>query len=233
MNINKCSMESYIAGLLDGDGTICIGKCNNDYQLKVELSQCNRDIFEAVKSYFPKKYEDARDYKYTKENCVGYRVCGKRTDIVIELMLKYSIIKFPQAQLAKLYWDNIHVKGKKEERKECYERMHMLNLNKTYPKPFERMCDEYIAGLFDAEGCVSFRFDKTGKLKWYVQLVQVSAPDVIDNLIIYFKFGSQTSGKGRWRFYSKANFIIFYNKIRPFSIVKAGDLDNLKTALSC
>jgi len=227
-------MESYFAGLFDGDASICIGKCRNDgFQLKVEFSQCDTIISEYITPYFTKKYVDNRDEKYTKLNCTGYRACGKNSKCVLELMFRYAIIKVPQAKTGLEYLPLIGIHGEEHKviRKSYYDKMKSLNKDKSYHKPFERLNEQYIAGLFDAEGCVSICFSKTGKRRWYFQIVQQTDPKILDHITIFLGYGTQSAGYGRWRVASKKNFLDFEKRIGPYLIIKKPDLNRHKEEL--
>jgi len=111
----------YFAGFCDGDASICIGKCRDGYQLKFELTQCNRDFLDNVISSvtkFGKIYKDSRDYKYLTENASTLRLCGAISEKVMHVMKEYSIIKYKQAEVALEYIPLINTCNKSTEKQQ-------------------------------------------------------------------------------------------------------------------
>ena len=102
----------------------------------------------------------------------------------------------------------------------------MSECKTTYTKPYDRINDAYIAGLFDAEGNIYIGWAK--KLKCYVKITQKGCPDILKKIQSYLGFGHiQPSEEYRIRFYSKADVTEFYKRVKPFSKIKLKKLEEL------
>lgn len=217
--------NSYIAGFCDGDGTICIGRCNGGFQLKVEFTQCNIKFIHRLNEVLGgdgKIYVDSRNDKYNNENACGLRFCGKKAVNLLTIMQDYAIIKSNQATLALSFINYINQPGTYEIKNEICEKMKQMNADKsTYDKPYNRICDAYIAGLFDAEGNIYFK-EENGKVKkYYVKITQKCDPLLILHMQTYLAFGKISPCEPfRLRFMSKADIRLFCAKIEDFSIIK-------------
>jgi hypothetical protein len=220
--------KSYIAGMFDGDGSILIAKIPLGFQLKVELSQCDKSYLEGINQHFDNTgslYEDTRSDKYVGENCWKLRFTGEACTHVLDLMKHYSIIKYKQAELALEYLQLQHKQGMYEERESIYQKMKNFNKFKLYTKPYERLNNAYISGLFDAEGNVYI--GDGNKFKYYVKITQKCDEELISKMKDYLGFGRiSPSEKYRLRFFSKADIFAFHsvvedtNKIKIFKLLE-------------
>lgn len=94
-NINFAMNKSYIAGFCDGDGSICIGKCNDGFLLKVEFTQCNKEYLDKINEYFENKgklYIDKRK-KYNHEQAYQLRYCGAKAKPILEIMAEHAVLE--------------------------------------------------------------------------------------------------------------------------------------------
>lgn len=216
--------KSYIAGLMDGDGSIFVDRQKSGHSLHVEFEQCSRSIEPHMLAFGMSNYEDTRSNKYNNETAVKYRICGKKTKQLLELMRDYSVIKKPQAQLGMDFIPYIQKLNLFDKKETLALIISSLNNNKKYEKDFSKMNDAYIAGLFDAEGSA---ISKTNS-KWYIQIVQSGSKDILEYIQKQFGSGSITS-EGRWRIYNIEHAYEFYKRIRPYTIIKSEDLDEMVT----
>lgn len=219
--------KSYLAGLYDGDGSINMSKVGPEgkqgYITKVELSQNNEDLLNEINSFFDDKgkvYEDKRHEKYTNSTNYCLRFCGKDALDILLIIEEFGVIKSPQATLA-LRCIEINKKHNMIiERDELMNKIKNMNSDKNvYEKPYQNINDAYISGIFDAEGNVYFTMSKDGKKKSYIKITQTGCPEVLTKIASYLGYGS-TSEVGRWRIYSKAHYIDFYNRIKNTNIMK-------------
>jgi len=225
--------NSYIAGVFDGDGSILIAKIPKGFQLKVELSQCSKSYLEAINKQYGNQgslYEDNREHKYVGENCWKLRFTGIACIELLNLMEQHSIIKYKQAELALEYLELQNKQGKYNERAEMYAQMKHLNKYKTYPKPYDRINNAYISGLFDAEGNVYI--GEGSKLKYYVKITQKCDEQLISKIQEYLGYGKiSASEKYRIRFYSKKDIFAFHSVVEDTNKLKIYKLLDLMSKL--
>lgn len=215
--------KSYLAGFFDGDGSICIGKCRNDgFQLKVEITQCNRSFIEQIAQRFTGKvYEDTRRDKYIHEQACQMRVCGINAEPLLHVIEEYAIIKSPQATLGLQYLLFVNKPGFHEERQRFYITMKEMNKDKTsYDKRYTNINDAYIAGLFDAEGNV-YNANVKGKHRYYVKITQKSDPQLLCHMQAYLGCGKiAPSEPYRLVFHSRSDIIKFWKHVEPYLLLK-------------
>lgn len=212
----------YVAGFFDGDGSVCIGKCPGGFQLKVEITQCNKVfIDDLVQQYGGKTYVDTRLNKYSKESAMAVRLCGPDAYLLLNILQDLAIIKGPQAQLALEYLSHHRQQGAYPLREKYYDKMKNMNKDKSsYSKDYSRISDAYIAGLFDAEGNVYYK--KYGvKKNYYVKITQKSDPVLCSKIQEYLGFGNISSSEPyRLRFHSKEAIKHFWDRVKPFIRIK-------------
>jgi hypothetical protein len=146
--------KQYLSGFFDGDGSIGLEKQGTSgYTLRIKFSQSNEDFINTIQRIYPylKKYGDVRDSNSRTE--YQLRAAGSQIEPLIDDLLPYSILKYEQLLEAKKYFQLIKVQNKKTEKEEIYNKLKSLKKHSTL-KPYERLTIPYIAGLFDAEGCV-------------------------------------------------------------------------------
>jgi len=212
----------YIAGVFDGDGTICLTRTR---RLEVSLSQCNRVFLESVGRYVGggNIYTDARVNKYRGEPNHVIKFTGHARDSMLRIIADHGIVKAPQAVLALGFLKNRNV----PYREECGEHMREMNRDKTtYAKQYERVCDEYVAGLFDAEGNVFISDKRPAR---YVKITQYSDPLLLAHIRDMYGFGS-CAEYGRYRISKKADIVTFVDAIAPHTQMKTDRLHEIRDA---
>ena len=228
--LSSTQLQSYIAGFADGDASICIGKCNGGFQLKIDFTQCNKAFLVDLNGYFNgqgRLYTDLRKCKYTREQASSLRFCGIKAFPVLELMKTNAIIKAEQAKYAIQFLSLINKQDKYDEKESFYKKMKELNANKqSYTKDYSRINEAYIAGLFDAEGNVYCAFKN--RLKFYVKITQKSDPMLLVHIRDYLGFGNiPQSEQFRLKFHSKPNIQSFYETVSNHSCIKKENLKHL------
>lgn len=221
--------ESYVAGFCDGDGSICIGKCRDGFQFKVEFTQCSSAFLKKMNATLGsvgKMYEDARHDKYTKETATQLRLCGLATIPLLHVMSCHAIIKAPQACLGMRYLELARQPGLYEVREEMWHQMKAMNKDKSsYDKDYSRINAAYIAGLFDAEGNVYL--SANGK-KYYVKITQKCDAMLIKRIQAFLGFGHISASEPyRLRFHNKNDIHLFWEYTRPYLNTKKGALQAL------
>lgn len=184
---------AYIAGFVDGDGSIFINRIRDGFQLMVSITQCHQQLLKEMNHFFETKGElwrDMRAEKYTRESASSLRFCGKQTVPILEACASHGIIKSEQANLALEFIPLINQPGTKQQKQEMCQKMKALNKDKTaYRKPYGRLCNAYIAGLYDAEGCVYSREMGT-KVKFYIKITQKSDPMLLQQIRAFLGYGN-------------------------------------------
>ena len=212
--------DAYIAGVFDGDGsvnvTIVRAGTRVGYVAKAEISQCNREFLEKMNAVFDHAgvvYADPRSAKYNRETNYSLRFVGKKARAILHLVERHAILKAEQARLVLGMLDLPRLGH--GDAKECIRaRVSELNAHVPSTKPFERMCDAYIAGLFDAEGNV---YIGPGRRR-YVKITQVSEPDILGHVQAHVECGHVDATT--WKAYSSRNIEDFVRRVLPFAFLK-------------
>lgn len=229
--------NSYIAGLLDGDGTILYDK--HSLIPRIEISQCDPyAIFALYKQFggtiisvIPKNKNARPQYKWTINKC----------EELLLLLKNNCIMKSQRAEVVlKLYYE-LNVKKNNynipllKELFESYE-----NVKKIYTPEIEeyykdRINEDYIAGLFDAEGCITF---KTVKNSISVSLIitQRSNPYVLKYIKSYYdnKYNLNFSiTLERLLLYSYESTNKFIKTIESNILIKKDQIECFKEVVKC
>ena len=219
--------DAYIAGVFDGDGSVNVTMVRIGtrvgYVAKAEISQCNREFLEkmnAMFDYVGTIYADPRSAKYTVETNYSLRFVGKKARAILNVVQQHAILKAEQARLVLDMLDLPRLGH--SATKECIRaRVSELNAHVPIAKPFERMCDAYIAGVFDAEGNV---YIGPGRRR-YVKITQVSEPNILH--VIKKHLASGHVDATTWKAYSSCHIEDFVRRIHAFTFLKHGALASL------
>jgi hypothetical protein len=172
---NSNITDKYIAGFFDGDGTIAIyhsgGKESGSYSIYAKINQSDLRILYAISSkYNGNIYQDIYERKtkikenYRKNYNLEYGSFDSKQ--IVEKLLQNSILKYPQFKIAIDYYQHINKIGMSSERENLFNKIKEYKvksqMQKINDKPYDRIDIDYIAGIFDAEGCCGFR-SKEGK----------------------------------------------------------------------
>jgi hypothetical protein len=175
--------EGYLAGMWDGDGSIIL--CDN--VLSLSLSQAYPDLLIKIKNEFGGKIYKGKS-KDNHKQIYGYRICGKECIPLLKILEKNCIIKYNQTKLAMKFIQYIDVDGTSDLKKKLCDKNCELNKhNHDLEKPYKRVCDSYIAGLFDAEGCIAVK-NKSMTIN-YIKITQTNDVQILYMIKEYFDFG--------------------------------------------
>lgn len=229
-------MESYIAGFVDGDGSIYITKLARGFQLMVDICQCNAQLLGILNTYFSSKgsiYLDSRAEKYLTESASKLRFCGKETIPILELMRERGIVKAEQAKLALQFVPLIKRHNCTTQKDDICVQMAALNKDKsTYVKPYDRLCNAYISGLYDAEGCVSYQQVKGTKMKFYIKITQKSDPRLLKEIQAFLGYGKVPASEAHnLKFENYAAIRKLHDVVKDFSRIKLAKHVRLIAAL--
>lgn len=217
------TFKQWLAGFFDGDGCIsyqCFKhkstKEGTGFNLYIQFYQTSVEIFEKILRYYPTSnlYEDWRHKDTHKPGfCVKYNgnVCYK----IINDLMKYSVLKYKQLALGLEVLSMTKSPIYKNRKKEIY--LEMMNLkNKESYKSIEidpsKITIPYVAGLFDAEGCVILQNNS-----FTLKLTQDQSPKILKT--ISEAYSGNVNGKDVcW--YSQSKIVPFLLKIEQYLTVK-------------
>ena len=150
--------KKYLSGWFDGDGCIMVEKQNGGYALRIKLSQSDENWIDTILKFYPflKKSGSIRGNKQRTE--YELRASGLQIEPLVDDLLKYTILKYEQLTVAKSFFKFINKLNTFEDKEALYKKLKNLketNSSRTMKIPYERLNTQYIAGFFDAEGCIT------------------------------------------------------------------------------
>jgi hypothetical protein len=221
---------SYIAGFLDGDGSVWINKVNGGYVLGISFSQTIPFLLDCIQKtyggniYVAKKRTNKNHHKYQ----YTLRITGHEC---LPLLIDISpciISKFKQINLALEFLKFNNKVNYNTQKEELYKQM--IFLNKDYKtnreKPYERINWNYIAGIYDAEGC-----NQTyGYTQIQQSIAQQNDEKLLENILKFMNIKGCVSLNGILSI-GKASTKIFIEKVLDKLIVKHYQLECTKKLL--
>jgi hypothetical protein len=228
---------SYIAGFIDGDGCIFIRKIKDGYQTGISVSQSRTNILQVLRYHFGGSIVDSHvknrvDGNRRNEYCLFIR--SYEYDEIINYIKDSVVIKVPQMNSLSSFSKLANRPGFETEKQALYETCSTFNQTKNIPSEqlkLDRINYAYVAGLFDAEGCICIRRRET-KYDWFISITQKSYPAVITHLISFLGFGSINEGF-RFKIYKTSNCLQFLSIVKPFCIVKLKQIELFEEFLTC
>ena len=210
----------WLAGFLDGDGCISMycDENKSGYSLTVSFSQGDERIFYEILKQYPGAKLNCQIRKDRKDGCKpefklsyhGLNACKILGDVQ-----NYIIIKDVQVQLAIefLYLLKSHDERDKEHKEEIYQSLKSL---KNYDQnnqslKFDRLCDEYVAGLFDAEGCVKLYKSQC------IQLTQKNNIPILKHIALHYHGHVNVPKLLLWDKFEIKDFI---QRLQPYLSIK-------------
>ena len=232
---------SYIAGFIDGDGCIFIRKIAQGYQSGIAITQCRTNILQILRYHFGgtitsssnrnNKTENIMNNnyydKYTQRNQYNISIRGKESTLLTEYIKHSIVIKNTQLDCLCQFLKIVNLQQKTKEKEELYKicsdyNKHVL-LNTL---AFHNINISYIAGLFDAEGCIYIRLSK-----FYISITQKNNPDVliyISNLLGIGKIDCEN----KFKIYKQSDCLHFIRMIKEYIIVKYNQVVAFETYLT-
>lgn len=221
MQISK-EFKQYLAGFFDGDGSITVEKLKlGGYTLRIKFCQSNLDWIKTIQRYYPYlKYGNNSSRNENKRIEYELRAAGNQIQPLVEDLLEFSILKYEQLLEAKKFFQYINVKNTTEEKEKIYQNLKLLKQN-SINKPYNRLNNIYIAGLFDAEGCISL----SANYSLRVGLVQKSDIKILE--LIGKKYNNTNKiNNYSINFYSKDDILLFLSDIKQFCIYKTSQINS-------
>lgn len=230
-NLPKLS-DSYIAGLFDGDGTILYTK--QSLIPRIEISQCDpyaifalyKQFGGSIISVIPKNKNARPQYKYHIS----------KSEKLINCLRNNCIIKEQRADNVYKLFNSLNKKDKDYNIELLrglflsYEKTRKIYTPTSLSMYSERINEEYIAGLFDAEGCIRI-IKRNNSLSVGCTITQRSNPEILSKIREFYidkydlKFSITTQ---RLILYSYDNINQFICSIDKYIIIKKEQIECFK-----
>ena len=224
---------SYIAGLIDGDGCIYIRKIKDGYQSGFTISQCRTNVLQIIRYHFGGSITTSRNrscntknlmndddiHKYNIRNQFNLIIRNNEYEILLNYLEKSFIIK--EEQYKNLYEFNkvVNLSNNINEKDNLHNNCSKLNIKcNIYEINLKRLNIEYIAGLFDAEGCLFI--NKNNLNNFNISLSQKNHPLILHEIVKFFGFGKVSVNEYELTIGSKNNCLRFILLIKNHLIVK-------------
>lgn len=227
---NEPPSPSYVAGFIDGDGCIFIRKIKNGYQSGISIAQSRTNILQILRYHFGgsitssknrnNKHDDIsnNDIELSK-NCIRNQynliIRSNEYEIILKYLQNSFIIKDKLYKCLIDFSKLVDIPNKNEEKENIYQK---YLINKSINEyNISRVNIDYIAGIFDAEGC--FYINKYNYNKFYISIVQKNNPMILNEILRYIGFGN-ISEDYRLKIYNKKDCLMFISLIKKLLIVK-------------
>lgn len=229
---NNPPHPSYIAGFIDGDGCIFIRKIIDGYQSGFTISQCRTNILQIIRFHFGGSITSSSNrnnktinlmdeeneyyYKHNIRNQYNLLIRNNEYQILLNYLNNSFIIKEKQYQCLYEFNKLANLPNKNDEKEQIYLICSDFNkkcyLNETY---LSRLNIEYIAGLFDAEGCIFIEYTLK-KIK--ILISQKNHPKILYEIVKFLNFGKVSASN--LIIYKKSDCLKFIQLVKPHLIVK-------------
>jgi len=219
------SFKKYLAGFFDGDGCIKIEKFKNGgYTLRLVFAQSHLGWAQAVQCHYPYLKISGGLRKQNHRCQYVLRAAGKQIEPLVDDLLPYCILKYEQLLQAKNFFQYIDVQNTSAQKDEIYNKLKELKKCCTN-KPYERLSHEYVAGLFDAEGCITLGTNgkKTG---FRIKLTQKSDLVILQRIAAMYNIKTAINNYAVC-IYGKGDSINFLTSIRNYCIYKTPQIELL------
>jgi hypothetical protein len=265
-NLNKLNQyrlsppnPSYIAGLIDGDGTIFIRKISDGYQSGISLCQSRTNILQILRYHYGGTIvgptepiaenimnEEGYYDENNKRNSYALIIRSNEYKYLLQDILPYIILKKNQIELlnkfSKIVNKTNHIEEKEKLCQLCLEQ-NKIKIQKEYD--YSKINIDYIRGLFDAEGYIYTSYKKIdNKIKFtkgvYMKITQKSHPEILSEIKKFLNFGKC----GKYTYYVDTfedclkfvtnlmpNMIIKYNQLMEFTEYLQDRLKKMKSII--
>ncbi len=221
---------SYIAGFIDGDGCIFIRKIKDGYQSGISISQSRTNILQIIRYHFGgsitsslnrniNKNETNNINKLTKRNQYNLIIRSNEYNLILDYIKDTVILKDFQLNSLLKFSKLCNKLHQNDEKEKIYQVCSSFNRREIEIEDYDynKLNIAYIAGLFDAEGCIYICKTKLSKI--YVKLTQTNHPSILHKIKDYFGYGN-VYDDNNFKIESKRYCIDFITKVLPYLIVK-------------
>lgn len=232
---NKPPHTSYIAGFIDGDGCIFIRKIADGYQSGIQITQCRTNILQILKYHFggsitssenrnnkiENLMDDNNEYinKHNVRNQYNLLIRSNEYQILLSYLKNSFVIKEKQYNCLHEFNKIANLPNKLEEKEGLYKICSENNVTTNVIEDnLQKINIEYIAGLFDAEGCIYI--NKTKKCNFYISIAQKNHPIVLHEIVKILGFGKVNTSNIEFTICSKQNCLKFIQLVKKYLIVK-------------
>ena len=235
---------SYIAGFIDGDGCIFIRKIADGYQSGFTITQCRTNILQIIRYHFGGSItssanrndktinlmDDSNEYyyKHNIRNQYNLLIRNNEYQVLLDYLQNSFIIKEKQYQCLYEFNKLANLPNKYEEKEELYSKCSSLNKTCEVDEVYlTRLNIEYIAGLFDAEGCI---YIKNNTFSFCISIAQKNHPKILHEIVKFLGFGKVETYE--FKIYKKIDCLKFIKLIIPHLIVKYNQANAFQTFLN-
>lgn len=199
---NAPPSESYLAGLIDGDGCIFIRKIQEGFQSGITLAQCRTNILQIIRYHFGGTITTSSNrnnrvdiidpetglyYKHNKRNQYNLTIRSNEYEVILPYIQCHMVVKTKQMECLRKMSKMVDIPHLVDEKMDLYQECSQYNM---YPLTNGLCLDnvniEYICGLFDAEGCVYI--DK-GLSNIRISIAQKNHPELLDRIRYILGYG--------------------------------------------
>ena len=236
---------SYISGFIDGDGCIFIRKIKDGYQSGLSITQCRTNILQVIRYHFGGSItssanrndkiinlmDEANEYyhKHNIRNQYNLLIRNNEYQVLLDYLQNSFIIKENKYQYLYEFNKLANLPNKCEEKEELYLKCSSLNKSCEVDEIYlTRLNIEYIAGLFDAEGCIYININKF--TKFYISLTQKNHPKILHEIVKFLGFGKVETYE--FKIYKKHDCLKFIQLVKPYLIVKYNQANAFQTFLN-
>lgn len=199
---------AYIAGFFDGEGCITVSRRNSSgcrYSIICIITQKKREVLDLIKSYFGGYIVIQERNRRENDFICRLRFSPLASREFLEAIEPYLIVKKEQAQIAIEYHQSRMIsklnkngyyhlsEDAKEYEANTVRILHKLKKKQIsqaflIPTQDESIINSYVAGVFDAEGCVNVsKREKHGKYKSIDHYVRCTVTQEIRLLVEYMQ----------------------------------------------
>ena len=209
---NNPQNPSYIAGFIDGDGTIFIRKIKDGYQSGISITQSRTNILQILQYHFggtiikPSSLntenifnEDGYYDKNNKRNSYTLTIRSNEYKYLLNYIFDKIILKEEQINALLNFEKIVNKLDFKDEKENLSNICLTINKNKKLTNyNYSKLNIEYIQGIFDAEGHISigYRRDENNKIKFskgiYMKITQKNHPEIIKEIQNFLGFGKSS-----------------------------------------
>ena len=212
----------YLGGLFDGDGSFIIHKLDSGYQLSVQLSQSVKNILILLQQKYGGYIYGGKRKNNNQRINYAFRLCGKNALRLLLDIKDHIILKYHQLLNCIDFITSISTINNNEIKELHYIKNRQLNnFEIVLDKPLDRLNDNYIAGIFDAEGCIGImrRNNTVITPTLYAQISQKNHPIILEKIKEYLGFG-KIKDDLKWHTDKYDDLDIFLNHIEGKIIIK-------------
>lgn len=139
----------YLAGFFDGDGYVGAHTSLSGCTLSVGQSVCGQEVLLAFLRVFGGTVRVLSHGKGCTRPALNWEIRGKDASLAAQLLQEHCVVKKEQLSIAATWPSNTL------ERIHCSSRLAELKKRSLCPPKTARLSWSYVAGFFDAEGCIT------------------------------------------------------------------------------